>query len=251
MITPELIASKRFDKAMGGFRQDEVEEFLNQVAEEYGALVKEKEELEEKINLLAEKIEQYRADEDSLRSALIGAQKLGDSVIRDSKIKAENILREATVTSEKMMEEAQKNIKKEEITLIKMQKEVSKFKNRLLTIYKQHLELISALPEYSAEEVAVDEAAAAATTVPETVPPAAQQPPALQEEAPVTGETVELDFSGFGEKEPRQEPLNFAEIEEEPETSNSKFGPLKFGEGFDVERDEGQKNALFSRKKHK
>ena len=138
MITPELIASKRFDKAMGGFRQDEVEEFLNQVAEEYGALVKEKEELEEKINLLAEKIEQYRADEDSLRSALIGAQKLGDSVIRDSKIKAENILREATVTSEKMMEEAQKNIKKEEITLIKMQKEVSKFKNRLLTIYKQH-----------------------------------------------------------------------------------------------------------------
>ena len=93
MITPELIASKRFDKAMGGFRQDEVEEFLNQVAEEYGALVKEKEELEEKINLLAEKIEQYRADEDSLRSALIGAQKLGDSVIRDSKIKAENILR--------------------------------------------------------------------------------------------------------------------------------------------------------------
>ena len=74
MITPELIASKRFDKAMGGFRQDEVEEFLNQVAEEYGALVKEKEELEEKINLLAEKIEQYRADEDRSEERRVGKE---------------------------------------------------------------------------------------------------------------------------------------------------------------------------------
>ena len=31
----------------------------------------------------------------------------------------------------------------------------------------------------------------------------------------------------------------------------SKFGPLKFGEGFDVERDSDPRTGLFSRKKHR
>ena len=35
MLTPETIASRRFDKQMGGYKQDEVEEFLQQVAAEY------------------------------------------------------------------------------------------------------------------------------------------------------------------------------------------------------------------------
>ena len=83
MLTPETIASRRFDKQVGGYKQDEVEMFLQQVAGEYAKLLSEKEDLEEKIEVLAEKVEQYREDEDSLRSALIGAQKLGDSVIRN------------------------------------------------------------------------------------------------------------------------------------------------------------------------
>ena len=147
MLTPETIASRRFDKQMGGYKQDEVEEFLQQVAAEYAQLLSEKEELEGKIEVLAEKVEQYREDEDSLRSALIGAQKLGDSVIRESKAKADQTLREARAKADQILENAQKSIEREQLALIKMQKEVTKFKNRLLTLYRQHLEMISALPE--------------------------------------------------------------------------------------------------------
>ena len=139
MLTPETIASRRFDKQVGGYKQDEVEMFLQQVAGEYAKLLSEKEDLEEKIEVLAEKVEQYREDEDSLRSALIGAQKLGDSVIRESKSKAEYILREAQAQADQILENAQKSIEKEQMALIKMQKEVTKFKNRLLTLYRQHL----------------------------------------------------------------------------------------------------------------
>ena len=129
MLTPETIASRRFDKQVGGYKQDEVEMFLQQVAGEYAKLLSEKEDLEEKIEVLAEKVEQYREDEDSLRSALIGAQKLGDSVIRESKSKAEYILREAQAQADQILENAQKSIEKEQMALIKMQKEVTKFKN--------------------------------------------------------------------------------------------------------------------------
>ena len=49
MLTPETIASRRFDKQVGGYKQDEVEMFLQQVAGEYAKLLSEKEDLEEKI----------------------------------------------------------------------------------------------------------------------------------------------------------------------------------------------------------
>lgn len=118
MLTPETIASRRFDKQVGGYKQDEVEMFLQQVAGEYAKLLSEKEDLEKKIEVLAEKVEQYREDEDSLRSALIGAQKLGDSVIRESKSKAEYILREAQAQADQILENAQKSIEKEQMALI-------------------------------------------------------------------------------------------------------------------------------------
>lgn len=285
MLTPEVISSKRFDKQMSGYRQEEVESFLNQVASDYGSLISEKEELERKIEVLAEKIEQYREDEDSLRSALIGAQKLGDSVIRDSKAKADYIIREAKVKSDRMLENAQKSIEKEHGALVKMQKEVTKFKNRLLTLYKQHLEMISALPdddqdeEYSfdTENIVREERADPTYNLhQEEAPQQSQQelPAAERAEEPAPSQQDEeleyqedsfhqgkeenpfrsgnegggmvIDFAAAMEQQDRQEA--FASTTAPSQSNDSKFGPLKFGEGFDVERDNPNKN-LFSRKK--
>ncbi len=289
MLTPETIASRRFDKQVGGYKQDEVEMFLQQVAGEYAKLLSEKEDLEEKIEVLAEKVEQYREDEDSLRSALIGAQKLGDSVIRESKSKAEYILREAQAQADQILENAQKSIEKEQMALIKMQKEVTKFKNRLLTLYRQHLEMISALPEYD-NEPAREPAAEPKQPQPEAAKPADPQPqePIRREQLRDNRETAPektepdhfneeplIDFSSaLGDE--MQETTSFAPIGQEVQnmpapaareaapavsasqrsqgyspfgaaSAESKFGPLKFGEGFDVERDSASKSGgLFS-----
>lgn len=258
MMTPDSVANKRFDKAMGGYRADEVEAFLEQVAEEMRALQAQKEDLEKKVEVLAAKIEEYREDEDSLRSALIGAQKLGDSVIRDSKAKAENILLDAKVEAAKLVESAQRSVEIEQTALVQMKKEVSKFKNRMLTMYRQHLDLITNLPEYAEEMIANDNTAPAAEPAP--VPEAAAaQPAPVEEPAPAAAEEeVVLDFSGMGENEktqsvqPAQPTMSFSEIPTpSSESTSSKFGQLKFGEGFDVERDDGKKNSMFSRKKHR
>ena len=61
MLTPETIASRRFDKQMGGYKQDEVEEFLQQVAAEYAQLLSEKEELEGKIESKKVQLEKAKA----------------------------------------------------------------------------------------------------------------------------------------------------------------------------------------------
>lgn len=268
MLTPETIASRRFDKQMGGYKQDEVEAFLQQVAAEYARVLREKEELEQKMDVLAEKVEQYREDEDSLRSALIGAQKLGDSVIRDSKAKADYILRDAREKANQLMENAQKSIEKEQMALIKMQKEVTKFKNRLLTLYRQHLEMISALPEYDEEpqpqpaEEPVEEPLTSAETAAAS---------AEQEQAESFEQETAIDF-GAALSDSGKDDDSLAAVSAPPaptarsqssysygssnsantqNPSESRFGPLKFGEGFDVERDSAAKGGLFSRKKHR
>ena len=250
MMTPDSIANKRFDKAMGGYRQDEVDAFLEQIANELRALQAEKDDLERKVEVLANKIEEYREDEDSLRSALIGAQKLGDSVIRESKSKAETILLDAKVEAAKIVETAQRNVEIEQTALVTMKKEVTKFKNRMLTMYRQHLDLIATLPEYADELIANENAALENAQEAEEV-----SVPAVEEPVAAADEEVVLDFSGMEEEEKAepvsQQTMTFSEIPTPSSENNSKFGQLKFGEGFDVERDEGKKGGMFNRKKHR
>lgn len=80
---------------------------MEQVAQDYAVALNEKLELERKIEALADKLEEYRRDEDSLKSAVFEAQKLGSSIVRDSKAKAERILQEANEKASAVTAQAQ------------------------------------------------------------------------------------------------------------------------------------------------
>jgi len=147
VLTAEDIANRKFEKAAFGYKAEEVEIFLRDMALAVSKLEEDREEAEDKLEVLAEKLEEYRANEDSLRTVLLGAQKLGDSIIRDSKGKAEVILSEAEANAKQIYYESERRIKKEKETLEQLQKETSDFKKYLLSIYRQHLELITAMPE--------------------------------------------------------------------------------------------------------
>lgn len=148
MLTPNEISNRKFEKSpFGGYKPEEVDSFLAEIAISYERLFEAKEAAEEKMEVLAEKLEEYRANEDSLRTVLIGAQKLGDNIIRDSKAKAEVIISDAEGQVKQVFSESEGKITKERETLAMLQKETSEFKKRLIAMYKQHLELISLMPE--------------------------------------------------------------------------------------------------------
>ena len=66
------ILSRRFEKAtFNGNKTDDVDEFLREVSSEYSQLQKDKNELERKLEVLADKIREYRDDEDALKDALL------------------------------------------------------------------------------------------------------------------------------------------------------------------------------------
>lgn len=174
MISPQEIRTVTFDKAVRGYRTEDVDAFLQQVAEQMEQLTAEKEDKEQKLYILAQKIEEYRKDEDNLKTALLNAQRMGENVIKEAKQKAESILREAGIKAEDITRAATEQVQEERLQLESIKAEVAQFKNNVLSLYKQHIESLSTLPGGDAEEEEPE---------PETEAPAG--PEAQAAEAPV------------------------------------------------------------------
>ena len=113
MLTPNDISSKKFEKSAFCYKPEDVDNFLSEVLNSYSAVYAEKEAAEEKLEVLAEKLEEYRSNEDSLRTVLMGAQKLGENIVRDSKAKAEVIISEAENQVKQVFAESESKIIKE------------------------------------------------------------------------------------------------------------------------------------------
>ena len=159
MLTPNDITGKKFEKAAFGYKPEEVDAFISEIIYSYDVMYQEKTAAEEKMLVLAEKLEEYRANEDSLKTVLLGAQKLGENIVRDSKAKAEVILADAENQVKQVFAESESKIIKEKETLVTLQKETADFKKQLLAMYRQHLELISLMPESNEEKASPEEEA--------------------------------------------------------------------------------------------
>lgn len=181
MFTADEIRQITFEKVMRGYRPEDVESFMENVADAFEALENEKKDLEEKLYLIAEKVEQYKAEEESIKTTLINAQRLGESIVSDARVKADNVIREATIKKNDIISSAYNEIEGTEETLNRLKKEVSDFKNSVLALYVSHIETLRTLPEEKNEE----ETAVEAPVVEET--PVATEAPAVEE--PVAAET--------------------------------------------------------------
>ncbi len=157
MISPKELRDKAFKKSFGmGYKADDVHDFLGRVAVVLEELIEERDDLERKLEVLADKIGEYREDQESLRSALLGAQKLGDSVIRESKTKAEIIMRDANIKAEVMIDNAKRQLEKEQQAFDLLQTQVREFKSDLLKLYRQHIETVTTIPGETEELTAIE-----------------------------------------------------------------------------------------------
>lgn len=147
MLTLNEIRNVNFRKSnFGGYRAEDVEAFIDEVQLSYDSLLKENAELLKRLESLTAKLEEYQQEEDSIRNALMNAQKVGDASLRDAKHKAEIILKDATIKAEKIVSNAQIEIHRERDVIEKMQRDIADFKAKLLKVYKEHLTLINSIP---------------------------------------------------------------------------------------------------------
>lgn len=115
MLTPDKIKEKSFQTTgRGSYRAEDVDSFLNEVSASYEQMFKENSDLIKKISLLAKKVEEYRADEESLKMALLNAQKLADKIVAEAKETAEKENAEINAETARLHEVAEKAAKEAE-----------------------------------------------------------------------------------------------------------------------------------------
>lgn len=101
------ISPQHFTKTFNGYKPEEVEEYLRDIAKELGETQREKRDLEKKMEVLGDKIRDYRDDEEALKDALLLAQKQANTLIAEAKAKALKLETEARDRVKKQLEESE------------------------------------------------------------------------------------------------------------------------------------------------
>lgn len=183
MISSEDVRHVTFDKAFQGYRREDVDDYLKQVAQAMDDLAAQNDDLQKKLVMLAQRIEKYRTMENSLSTSMINAQRMGDSIIRESKQKAAEIIRSANIKAEDREQRARDDVELAKQEIVTLKGEADSFKRSLIEMYRKHINLINKLPDYTRRPE--DEPVPPPSPAPEqaAAPAAEPQQPAVQ--APV------------------------------------------------------------------
>ncbi len=153
MITPLDIENKRFSKqVVNGYNVEDVDDFLDELVEDYGKNYKDLAEANEKIEKLTNDLEQYKNIEATLKNTLVVAQSTAEEVknvakqqaeqiINDAKSQADEILKQAKGNSERRLAEIEQQItiKERRMEEVKKQFDVYKAKMESLLISQEEL----------------------------------------------------------------------------------------------------------------
>ncbi len=108
MLNPNDIKYVSLQKASrNSYKAEDVNAFLETVFDSYSQLYRENSELIAKLQLLAEKIEAYRREEESIGSALVAAQKTAERIVLDTREGIKSERQEAKQKAVKMLADAE------------------------------------------------------------------------------------------------------------------------------------------------
>ena len=146
MLTPQDITSKEFTKAVfGGYDMASVDDFLDALNEDYSALYKENAILKNKLKVLVEKVEEYRSTEDSMRLALVTAQKMSKDMTDEAEARARSIVEKAEEDARAKIESLRIDTREEELRLESARARTAEFIAEITEKFRAHIELLATI----------------------------------------------------------------------------------------------------------
>ncbi len=145
MLSPHELRKDDFSRSIRGYSPEEVDEHINYIIEKYTELYRANDELERKLRTALSQIDTFRNDEQSIRTALINAQKASSAIIDEATEKADSIIEASKNTCGQILSDFDSKIKEKRDTLYKMQRLVELFKKSLFEEYQNHIQKIEKL----------------------------------------------------------------------------------------------------------
>ena len=155
MLTPQEVSGRAFSKAaFGGYNMAMVDEFLDELTDDYTSLYKENAALKAKLKVLVDKVEEYRATEDSMRAALLTAQRMANTMVEEAEEKKKAVLAGAEDEARAKIGALQSDVELEQRRLNAAKAATAEFLQKTRELAQAQLALIERAPDLTPEEIA-------------------------------------------------------------------------------------------------
>lgn len=173
MLTPMQIQNHEFKKGFRGYNEEDVQDFMKQVADDYQILFRDNREMKETIEQLRKQVEECKKRENTAIQTLMVAQETAENVKEVARKEAENIVREAEVQKSAMIAETAGHIRDGKQKYAKLRNEVAVFRAKMESLMQAHLQLLNQMElpvvEESSEAVVEEQPCIMADDVQEQV----------------------------------------------------------------------------------
>ncbi len=144
-LTPLDIRKQEFKKTLRGYDPIEVQTFLEMVGEEYEQSLEKNKLLNNRLIELETKLKDYQESEKNLRETLLNVQEVKKQSEASSRKQADLVIKESELKALEIIEMARKQARqmRDEVSILRSQKE--SFINRLRQILISQIELLSVL----------------------------------------------------------------------------------------------------------
>ena len=143
MLTPLDIENKKFSKQMmNGYSVEEVDDFLDELTEDYEKLYKEVAESKNKMEELQENVEKYKGIESTLQNTLVMAQLAADDIKKAAQKEADKILLDSQGDARQTARALDQDIILKKKTLEDLQKQLDVYRAKMESLLISQLELL-------------------------------------------------------------------------------------------------------------
>lgn len=241
MITPQDIQAISFDKAVfGGYDMQSVDEVLEPLTQDYLALYKENAVLKSKMRLLVEKLEEYRAGEETTKAAQDEAKKKADEMLAEAERKCAAMVSEAKTKAETQKYDSDAALSGEKERLNRAKVSTREFISAVEANIQKQLEILGTLKLMDLEEEEVLKVRREPVRKPydyesekDEDPPAPPAEEPVKEPEPEIADEIVQSVGRLVGDEPAvlKEPTKVIPTLK-PEQKNDKFENLQFGPNY-------------------
>ena len=139
-LTPMDINNKEFKRGLRGYNPEEVDEFLDEVVENYEELYKDNSKLREKVASLTEQIEHYSKIESTIQNTLVLAQNAADQAKKKKEKEAELVVKNANETAQRIVDKAHADVIQINDEYDRVKQEFIKFRAKFRNFINTQLE---------------------------------------------------------------------------------------------------------------
>ena len=146
-ITPLDIQKKTFRTALRGLDPDEVDAFLDLVAGELEAVIKENIALKEEVRRQGARLAEYEEREKVLQETLMTAQKITQDIKEQARKESEIFLADAKVQAERIVQDAHRRLVELIADINELKRERARFRAELRHLIESHRAVLDSFDE--------------------------------------------------------------------------------------------------------